>query len=368
MGVCDEIAKLFGETIDYLLITRPETITYFTGFYSTARRPNQLGLTCALINKQNIVFYCPQSWEIEAKSQLNGTSIVVQGYAGDKQNLADMIIKEVITDFKTCRFGMEPGYMDYELYTKLVKNNSFIFISVNECLDHAKAIKTDDEIIALKNSAKLAKDAMEYAKTIVHTGIKEYELAAEVEYFMRRHGSDGTPFTMKALSGENSTVTINIPGEKKIEEGDCVLFDFGATVDHYISDWTRTFCCGKASAEQKELYRLVWKIERECIDMMKPGILVSELMNHAMQIAGQHLMGKWFHPYLGHSIGLGTSEWPILKPGIDIPLEHGMVLTIEPGIYIPGIGGVRIEDEIFVTETGHEIWTGLDNEVFELFN
>lgn len=368
MRICDEIAKLFDGTIDYLLITRPESITYLTGFYSAARRPSQLGLTCALIDKQNIHFYCPESWKKEAESQLMGTNTNIYGYAGDKQNLTEMIARDAVFASKISKIGIEPEYMDYELYTKLIRYHSFDFISVKETMDHAKAIKTDDEVIALKKSAKLAKDAMEYARTIVRSGAKEYELAAEIEYYMRRRGSDGTPFTMKALSGENSVVTINIPGAKEVKEGDCVLFDFGAIVDHYISDWTRTFCCGKASEEQKELYRLVWKIERACIEMIKPGILVSDLMDRAMQIAEQHPMGRWFNPYLGHSIGLGTSEWPILKPGVEIPLEQGMVLTIEPGIYIPGIGGVRIEDELFVTGAGHEIWTGLEHEVFEVFN
>lgn len=349
-----------------ILATRPETITYLTGFYSTARRPGQLGLTCALVGEGDSYFCCPENWRREAEMQLRGTGVQVLGYSEGKRELAQMLLKALPEEKP--RLGIEPRFMDFELYQALQELRAVELFSVADCLDYAKAIKTEAEIAALKKSAALAVEAMEFAKTLVRPGIREYEMVAEIEHFMRVRGSDGTPFTMKALSGENSAVTINIPGTRQVRQGDLVLFDFGATVDRYISDWTRTFCCGAASPEQKELYRLTRRIERSCIEAVKPGVRVSDLMELAQGIARRHPLGQWFNPFLGHSIGLASSEWPLLQSGVETVLEAGMVLTIEPGIYLPGVGGVRIEDEVLVTSTGHEVWTGLKDEIFEIYN
>ena len=364
------IKKTFREIfldVDFpVLAIRPETIAYLTGFYSTARRPGQLGLCCTLVDEEKSRLYVPENWKKEAQDQLRDIPVEVFGYSQGKDELARMLLLSIPEN--VVRLGIEPEFMDFELYASLMKQRECCFVSVTESLNYAKAIKTDEEISALRKSARLATDAMEYAKTLVRPGIREYEMAAEIEHYMRLRGSDGTPFTMKALSGPNSAVTIKIPGERKVCRGDCVLFDFGATVDRYISDWTRTFCCGDASAKQKEIYELVRTIELACIEQIKPGIQIFELMQTALAIAKDHPLGRWFNPYLGHSIGLASSEWPQLKNGVKATLQQGMVLTIEPGVYLPEVGGVRIEDEVLVTETGHEVWTGLKHEQFEVYN
>lgn len=358
--------QIFPDIDCPVLATRPETITYMTGFYSTARRPGQLGLCCALVDEGKTYLYVPENWRKEVQTQLCDARVEVFGYADGKQGLAQMLVSSMPGNV-SC-LGIEPEFMDFELYAALMKQREFGFIRVTEQLDHAKAIKTHKELLALKKSARLATDAMEYARTLVRPGVREYELAAEIEHFLRMRGSDAMPFTMKALSGPNSAVTVRIPADRQVCRGDCVLFDFGATVDRYISDWTRTFCCGDASATQKGMYELAREIEQACIRQIRPGIKVSELMQTALSIANQHPLGRWFNPYLGHSIGLASSEWPLLKVGVEATLEAGMVLTIEPGVYLPGIGGVRIEDEVLVTEMGHEVWTGLQEEGFEVYN
>ena len=169
---------------------------------------------------------------------------------------------------------------------------------------------------------------------------------------------------MKALAGENALRTINLPGDYRIQEGDVVLLDFGAVVNHYASDWTRSFAVGYAGEEQRELYQLVWHIERACIQMIRPGVRFQQLMDQAMKVIHGHPYARWFNPYLGHSIGINSQEWPAIVPGAEDVLRENMVVTIEPGVYVPGVGGVRIEDEVLVTANGYEILTGLRDEEF----
>lgn len=138
---------------------------------------------------------------------------------------------------------------------------------------------------------------MEYAKEAIRPGMTELELVAELEYFMRKNGSDGVPFTMKALTGENAVRTINLPGNNPIRRGSMVLLDFGAVVQRYASDWTRTFAVGECSGQQRELYDLVWKIERTCISMIRPGITYEELMDRAAEVLAGHPWEQWFNPF-----------------------------------------------------------------------
>ena len=221
-------------------------------------------------------------------------------------------------------------------------------------------------LAGLRRSANLAKEAMEHACDILRPGVAELDVVAELEYFMRKNGSEGTPFTMKVLSGDNALRTINLPGTRKLAQGEIVLLDFGTTVGNYASDWTRSFMLGQPTREQQALYELVWRIERTCINRIRPGISLQSLMDTAFDVLRGHPFETWFNPYLGHSIGIDSVERPAIVPGVQGCLEENMVLTIEPGVYVPGVGGIRIEDEILVTSEGPEILTGLRTERFVL--
>lgn len=363
--------EIFAGLSGPAVITAPENICYLTGFYTTARRPGQLGTTCTVITETKLFFLCPRNWKMEVEKQLNEggwkESIEILTYGGPKHELAELLVNCLKAAKVSHEIGIEQECLDLELYLAMEAEWPGVkFRNITQILNQERAVKTKDEITALRLSASLAIQTMEYAQCVVRPGIREFEMAAELEYFMRKNGSDGTPFTMKALSGENTVRTINIPGNRAVCEGDMILFDFGAVVNRYASDWTRSFVCGTASSDQLELYRLVWTMERQCINLIKPGVPVKRLMEAALEIAGNHRFGAYFNPYLGHGIGLLSQEWPALTPQSEAILQENMVITIEPGIYIPGIGGVRIEDEVVITKEGVEILTGLEREVFEL--
>lgn len=359
------ISRLEGPAV----IGSPEAICYTTGFYTTARRPGQIGRMYGVITEAGVTLVSPANWAEEVMRQTAGNPWVrVIPCDPSPKNIGRHLINALREAGNGSKIGIELSGMDI-LAMKALEEGfpEAVIEDITADLNRARMIKTPQEIQALKKPAALASKAMEYAKTLVRPGIREFEMAAELEYFMRRGGSDGTPFTMKALSGPNTAVTINIPGQRAVREGDLVLFDFGAVVDHYASDWTRTFVCGKASREQKELYQLVRTIEQECIRMIKPGLPIQSLMDKAFETASSHPFGRWFKPYLGHSIGLSSQEWPALEPKAFDCLEENMVITIEPGIYIPEMGGIRMEDEVLVTREGYQILTGLENEIFEIY-
>lgn len=366
--------SLFGQLSIPVLLSAPDNIYYSIGFSTTARRPAQIGLNVVLMTREKTWFVFPENWESLVKEQVDESEVTLVPYQKAAGELAGTIAR-LLDDLgedgweQQVVLGFEKDRLELELYLALgealgEKGKTMRWQDISSSLRRARLIKSGEEIQALRKSAQAAREAMEYAKTILYPGKTEREIVAELEYFMRKKGSEGVPFTMKALSGENAARTINLPGDRRIRSGDVVLLDFGAIIDHYASDWTRSFAIGKADPQLAEMYNLVWRIERECIGRICSGVSLGALMECAEDVLKDHPLRPWFHPYLGHSIGINSQEWPPIVPGAELALEENMVITIEPGIYMPGVGGVRIEDEVLVTEDGYEILTGLSEEGF----
>ena len=347
-----------------VLLTSPQAIFYTTGFYTTARRPNQIGNQCVLMDEQFTLFFCPRNWGDVIRPQLD-SQITLIPCDPSPAALAEAVCRALPR--KPERLGLEEETIILPLYLALREQLPETSLwDVTSRLYRARMKKTPAEIAGLRRSANLAKEAMEHACDILRPGVAELDVVAELEYFMRKNGSEGTPFTMKVLSGDNALRTINLPGTRKLAQGEIVLLDFGTTVGNYASDWTRSFMLGQPTREQQALYELVWRIERTCINRIRPGISLQSLMDTAFDVLRGHPFETWFNPYLGHSIGIDSVERPAIVPGVQGCLEENMVLTIEPGVYVPGVGVIRIEDEILVTSEGPEILTGLRTERFVL--
>lgn len=361
-----DYSELFQNLSYPVLITTQQNIFYSIGFTTTARRPAQIGYQCVLMTPKHTWFFFPAGWLPLVQEQVSTRQVELVTYQGAVGGLVEIVLELLGKDLK---LGFEQDGMELNFYLllkeKMEQAGRFVqWVNVSPHFQKLRLHKSAEEIEALRASAAVAKETMEYAKTIIRPGVRECDVVAELEYFMRKNGSEGVPFTMKALAGENAIRTINLPGDYQIQRGDIILLDFGAVVQHYASDWTRSFAVGTAGKEQQELYELVWKIERECIGMIRPGVSFQNLIDRAMKVIYGHPYARWFNPYLGHSIGINSQEWPSIVPGAEELLEEHMVITIEPGIYVPGVGGVRIEDEILVTAGGHEILTGLQDEGF----
>ncbi|MGQ9513441.1 MAG: M24 family metallopeptidase [Thermoproteota archaeon] len=229
------------------------------------------------------------------------------------------------------------------------------FEDVSEAFGKARLIKDTEEIELLTKAARIASEASESTMRLIHRGTKEVELAAELNYIMQKKGATSASFETIVAFGKNSAEPHYSPSEKRIRKGEFVLTDFGARYMRYCSDITRTFVYGKASKLQREIYDTVLRAREAGLDAIRDGV-----NGRDVHMAVQNLIdktkfkGKFIHS-LGHSIGLSTHDGARISSTVDITLRDGMTFTIEPGIYIPGYGGVRIEDDILITKRGYKL-------------
>lgn len=214
--------------------------------------------------------------------------------------------------------------------------------------------KTPEEIELIKKAQKLTDDTFDYILPKIKEGVSEIELALDMEFFMRKNGAESVSFDFIVVGGENSSLPHGIPTQRKFQKGDFITMDFGATVDGYHSDMTRTVALAPITDEQKKIYDTVLKAQLAAIDMMKAGVACKEADKTARDIINKAGYEGRFGHGLGHSVGIEIHESPACNTRTDAILEVGDIMTVEPGIYIEGKYGVRIEDMVVVTENGVE--------------
>jgi len=224
-------------------------------------------------------------------------------------------------------------------------------------LEPLRAIKTQEEIEAIKKAAAVADIVMSQVNEVARPGISENEMAWLLEKAMRDAGADGVAFPIIVAAGRNAAMAHHSPGEKRLEQGDSLIVDLGALLNGYRSDLTRSFYLGGQPDEQfQHVYDLVLEAQETALRHMKAGMSGKDIDSLARDIIEAGGFGEAFGHSLGHGIGLDVHEGPRLSQlANDAPIPSGSVVTIEPGIYLPDWGGVRIEDLVFVTETGIEI-------------
>ena len=226
--------------------------------------------------------------------------------------------------------------------------------SNNQLIRSLRAVKDEIEIKYIQEACRIADKGIEAAAQTIKAGTTERQVAAEAEYTMRKAGSDGTAFETIAVCGTCCAYPHGGVGERTLKEGDFVIVDLGATYRFYRSDITRTFIVGKTSQRQTEIYETVKRAQQKAFENIKPHTPAKEIDLTARQIIETAEMDKFFVHNLGHGVGLEIHEAPILGPNSPDILEAGNVVTNEPGVYVPGYGGVRIEDTVLVTKNGAE--------------
>jgi Xaa-Pro aminopeptidase len=217
-----------------------------------------------------------------------------------------------------------------------------------------RRVKDSEEIEFMRRAGELTSLGVEAAAEAVKSGVKEFEVAAEIEYAMRRRGAGPTAFESIVASGACSAFPHGGCSGRAICEGDLVVVDIGATYNYYCSDMTRTFVAGKASAKQQKIYSVVQAAQQKAFEAMKAGAVIGDVDAAARQLIAEAGYVEYFVHRLGHGVGLEVHEAPSLYSGSKEVLGVGNVVTDEPGIYIPGFGGVRIEDTVLITEKGAE--------------
>ena len=274
--------------------------------------------------------------------------------------------KEVENSCKTCantvctrntiRVGFENEDISYKQFKTFldVLDDRIGLMPIGDKINELRIIKSKEEIEKITMAEHIGDMAFSYVKDLIKPGMTEVEVALLLENYMRSHGVSGLSFDTIAASGRNSSLPHAVPTDKKLEEGDFLTMDFGCIYKGYCSDMTRTVFIGKEpSDKQKQVYEIVLKAQLAALDMIKPGVSCYEVDKCARDIIRDAGYGDYFGHGLGHSVGLFIHEEPRFSPKCKDILESGMVITVEPGIYLPGEFGVRIEDLVVVTEDGY---------------
>lgn len=343
---------LIDLNIDALLITNEYNRRYMTGFTGTAG--------VAVVSKDDAVFITDFRYTEQAQAQIQDFRIVQH----NGPIFAEVATQVALMDAKTIGFEKDSmSYATYEIYKDSVKSE---FVPVSGVIEKIRLIKTQEEINIIKAACEIADNAFTHILDYIKPGKTELDVSNELEFFMRKQGATSSSFDIIVASGVRSALPHGVATDKVIEKGDFVTLDFGALYNGYISDITRTIAVGQPSDKLVEMYNVVLESQLLALEKVGPGMTGIEADAVARDYLKLKGYGEAFGHSTGHGIGLEVHEGPGLSFRSNTVLEPNMVVTIEPGVYLPGIGGVRIEDDIIITETGNERLTHSTKELIIL--
>ncbi len=277
-------------------------------------------------------------------------------------------IVSLLEDLNLKRIGFESSSLTFSFYQSLLEKleDRIELVPLEKELRNLRAFKDETELSLIRSAIEIASDAFLYLLKFLKEGAEERKLSLEMEFFMKQKGAEGTGFDIIVASGARSALPHGRASDKRIEKGDSVLIDFGSRFKGYHSDQTRTVFCTSSTSDQRKIYEIVKKAHDQAIEKVRPGIPIGEVDRTARDYIQSQGYGEYFGHGTGHGIGLAVHEDPVVNGENQDLLEEGMVFTIEPGIYIPGCGGVRIEDMVRVTPEGVEVLTYLPTELQEI--
>ena len=343
---------LIDLNIDALLITNEYNRRYMTGFTGTAG--------VAVVSKDDAVFITDFRYTEQAQAQIQDFRIVQH----NGPIFAEVATQVALMGAKTIGFEKDSmSYATYEIYKDSVKSD---FVPVSGVIEKIRLIKTQEEINIIKAACEIADNAFTHILDYIKPGQTELDVSNELEFFMRKQGATSSSFDIIVASGVRSALPHGVATDKVIEKGDFVTLDFGALYNGYISDITRTIAVGQPSEKLVEMYNVVLESQLLALEKVGPGMTGIEADAVARDYLKSKGYGEAFGHSTGHGIGLEVHEGPGLSFRSNTVLEPNMVVTIEPGVYLPGIGGVRIEDDILITEAGNERLTHSTKELIIL--
>ena len=328
--------------LDALLISHSDNVRYLSGFTGSSG--------WLLISERNAVLATDFRYTEQAKGESPDFEITQT-----KQQLRDWL-PGVVTDFRWHKLGFEASYVSYDSYHNVneaikTRQVNLELIPTTGIVEQLRSIKEPGELALIKKAAELTDAVFEQAKAVIRPGIMEKEAAWEIEKSFRQAGSEGIPFEIIVASGSNSALPHARPTEKAIRSDEPVLIDMGAKINGYCSDFSRTIFLGKPSKTLRDIYDVVIEAQAAAIEGIESNMDASQADHFARSVIEQAGYGDSFGHGLGHGVGLAVHESPTLNPSSSDSLTDGMVFTIEPGIYLAGQGGVRIED-LVVLENG----------------
>ena len=354
--------KLQKLTIDAFLVRNPLDILYFTGM--------RLSKGMLFVSSQKAVLFIDGRY-FETASEKLDCEVVLWG----EKALSDFLGREELSSIK--RIGIDAGKTTLACFSDLkkeIKRGAIKrqCIPVRQPIDSIRAIKDTKEISKIKASCRLCVDGFLSIQKHIYEGVTEKELATHVEIFWREKGAESSAFPPIIAFSENSSMPHYQSGNRKLKKGDIILVDIGVVLDGYCSDMTRMLSFGVKNKKLLDMFSVVKCAQEAALAACVPGRTFTELDEVARTVIQEHGYGDYFVHSLGHGLGLEIHEWPILKQETNRQLarkqvlEENMCITIEPGIYIPQIGGIRIEDTVRITKNGPEILTKCSKELINV--
>ncbi|MBO9598042.1 MAG: aminopeptidase P family protein [Cohnella sp.] len=349
-------AHLENQRMDAMLITSPKHVYYLTGF-ATDPHERFLGLLLARGEEPSLLV---PALDYEAAATATGMARIHTH--ADTDNAHDVLRKLIPSSVGT--LGVEKDDLSVTRYEALAAAiGAESYVDVGKPLREMRAMKSPDEVARMRHAARLVEDALRAGVARAKPGATEIELVAELEYQMKKLGAQGPSFETMVLSGAKSALPHGQPDATPIREGDLLLFDLGVFADGYASDITRTFAVGDVSDEAKRIYAAVLNANLRAIEAIRPGVTFGSLDRAARTIIENAGYGPYFMHRLGHGLGMDIHEYPSVHGLNEDLVRAGMAFTVEPGIYIPGVGGVRIEDDVVATEDGVDVLTAFPKEL-----
>lgn len=341
----EKYRNLLGEKVDGLLLTSRYARHYGAEF--------DIAEGIAVVSKAGCRYFTDSRYIESAQNGIQGFEVIMVGTGRDYAAL----INQAIEDFSITRLGFEESYLtvaEFRLFEEKLKAE---LVPFGREIHALRERKEDYELQRMRKAQEITDAAFTEICTRIREGMTEKELTAELIYCLLKNGGEGLSFDPIVVSGPNTSLPHGVPGERKLQKGDFVTMDFGVLYQGYCSDMTRTVALGYATEEMEKVYNTVLQAQKAGIAATRPGVLGKEIDAAARKVIVDAGYGEYFGHGYGHSLGMEIHESPYCSPKGENTMEVGMVSSAEPGIYLPGKFGVRIEDVVVFTPDGCEVLT-----------
>jgi len=338
-------AALEEHRLPSLLVTNLTNITYLTGFRGTA------GI--ALFNSNDGILWVDPRYTLEAREEARGVEVI------EVREGLHKAVASWLEAHKVRRVGYEPAHLSCADFFRLEKDagRRVKFLPAPGLVENLRAIKDEEELARIRDAGRITAEVFEKILAIVRPGVSECDLATEIEYLMRKRGARGAAFETIVASGPRGALPHARPSRKLLMENELVIFDLGAILGDYAADMTRTVHLGTPSRRVRRVFDAVAEAQAKAARCALPGVRTGEVDAVARRTLSAHGLARFFTHSTGHGVGLETHEMPRLGRGEKTRLQTGHVVTVEPGVYLEGWGGIRIEDTISVGPDGPEVLT-----------
>lgn len=342
-------------SIDSFFVSKPANVRYISGYTGDD--------SFLLITNKEKFFITDPRYTEQAAVECPDYKLVNWRLPG---NTIGATIAELTATKKYTNVAFEADEITYEKYKELEEKIRAELIPVKDVIENFRAIKSAKEIDKLRISCDIASRAFEKIIKDIRVGVTEKELASKLSHYMVMEGADTKPYGGILISGARTSLLHGIPSSKALEYGDFVLMDYGCQYDGYLSDMTRTVVVGKATPKQKEVYALEQQMVTDFEAVLKPGTTGLQTYEASIKAVQDTEYFDYHYKGIGHGVGMFVHELPFLGANSTAVIEEGNVVTVEPGIYIPGWGGVRIEDQVLITKEGYENLISATKELIEI--